>query len=138
MYITAGSSKPNGADAVLADMKLRNLHVKGDLTVDGDYPSAPWGGGIIYNDITIFKESPRIFLQESGAGTPKITFHDIDLYRQADPAALRLDDNLVVDGWLKTGSTISVTGNVVQVVRRAKQAVLCTRARNRLLRQELR
>jgi hypothetical protein len=43
----------------------------------------------------------------------KITFYDIDLYRQTSPSVcLELDDDMIIDGALQVGSGLSVTGDI--------------------------
>lgn len=49
LYITAGSSLPNGIDAVLADLKVRNFTAAGTMYVTGNqeihwdtYASSDW------------------------------------------------------------------------------------------------
>jgi hypothetical protein len=51
---------------------LRDLHVKGDLTVDGDYPAGSWNGGTVTDDIIIEESYPLLHLK--GASQAKIKF----------------------------------------------------------------
>jgi hypothetical protein len=74
------------------------------------------GGGLkIGDDVNLYRGGTSLlqtdsFVKINNTGA-KITFYDIDLYRQTSPSVcLELNDDMIIDGALQVGSGLSVTG----------------------------